>query len=101
MSLRGALWGPQRITTGELVALVLHLPSAGAVARAEGVWSVELELLAAIAEEIDGVARLIYGQSGRRPPWPALHVPRPGDRPKRSATSDRMAAIVEASRGDN
>jgi hypothetical protein len=82
LSLRGALWGRERIPTGELVALVRHLPADGAVGRAEGVWSTELELEAAGLELLDAIARLIYAQSGKRPPGKPLHVPRPGDAPE-------------------
>ena len=69
--------------------------------RAEGVWHDELELLAAIVESIDGQTRLQYqAASGKRPPWPPVHVPRPaeaaGTRSSSSSTPARMAALIAA-----
>lgn len=71
-----------------------HLPAGGAVGRAEGVWADELELLAATVESLDGLARLQYSAaSGRRAPWKALHVPRPGERSGRGRTADQMREL--------
>lgn len=96
MSLRGALWGRERIPTGELVSLVRHLPPDGAVGRAQGVWSTELELEAAGLELLDAIARLIYAQSGKRPPGKPLHVPRPGDRDEHEREQrQRYGALLE------
>jgi len=82
--------------TGELVALVRNLPAEGAVARAEGVWSVELELEAAGLELLDAIARLIFAQSGKRPPGKPLHVPRPGEAPEvhKRAQAQRLGALL-------
>lgn len=77
------------------------MPAGGAVGRAEGAWGDELELLAAIVESIDGLARLQYqAASGKRAPWAPLHVPRPGERSSTpaAATPQRMRALLEQAR---
>ena len=96
------MFGPQRISTGEFVALVHGLPASGAVARAEGAWADETELLAGAVEHLDAIARLLYGQSGKRPPWPAVRIPRPaGDHErKRPAMPDRMTAMLRRAEGE-
>lgn len=74
------------------------MPAAGAVGRAEGVWGDDLELLAAIVESLDGLARLQYATgTGKRAPWKPLHVPRPGERSSSpaAATPARMRALIE------
>ena len=74
-----------------------HLPPGGAVARAEGSWAESLEVQVAILEQLDVIARLIYGQSGKRPPGKPLHVTRPGEVERTPpSTPDRMTALLEA-----
>lgn len=68
--------------------------------RAEGVWHDELELLAAIVEQLDTLARLQYSAAtGKRAPGRPLHVPRPGDAGASSSASStpaRMAELIAA-----
>lgn len=72
------------------------LPAEGAVAQAEGIWPDATTLQVGAIEMLDAIARLIYAQSGKRPPGDPLRVPRPGDKPKRDRTSDRMSMLLEA-----
>jgi hypothetical protein len=80
------------------VALVRYLPADGATARAEGIWPERDELLAAIVEQIDALARLTYqAASGKRAPWRQLKVPRPRPEgpvaPPREATPEEVARM--------
>lgn len=95
-----SLWGPRPLGARKLEALIGQLPENSATARAlspNAGWTQDTELLATIAELIDGNTLLHYNinkRKGQKSPAP-IRIPRPWDkrRKKRRATPEETKRL--------
>ena len=88
------------------MALVRYLPAESATVGAEGAWAMQVELLAAIVEELDGLMRLTYQAAAhKRAPWRPVHVRRPvpegegGHLARREPTPAEMIGVLAGGNG--